>query len=87
MPVLRRGDWLQFPDHGAYGTSMASAFNGFAAADAATFYVWSNATVEPRQCAVHALHRGSVAGCPAWQAPEELLCLTAAPEDLGIHCT
>ena len=85
MPVLRRGDWLQFPEHGAYTTSMASTFNGFDGAAVPTFYVRSIAAVEPRQCAVHDLHRGSAAGCPAWRAPDELLYLTALPEDLGIH--
>ena len=78
-------DWLQFLDHSVYGTAMASGFIGFAPADPAMFYVQSNAAVDARQCAVHALHRGSAAGCPAWQAPEEVLCLTGTRENLGMH--
>ena len=41
MPQLRRGDWLQFPSHGAYSTAMATQFNGMAAADAEVLYVVS----------------------------------------------
>lgn len=64
---------------------MASAFNGFAAADTAMFYVQSNAAVDARHCVVHVLYQGSVAGYPAWQAPEELVCLTGTRESLGMH--
>lgn len=85
MPVLRRGDWLQFPDHGAYSTAAATAVNGFTPADADTFYVRSVTAVDPRQCAMHDLHRGSAADCPAWRAPEEMLCLAGSPKDLGMY--
>jgi len=72
MPILRRGDWLQLPDHGAYATSLSTVFNGFAPANARTFYVWSRSTVDKDAAAL--------------RAPEELVSLTAAPQDLGINC-
>lgn len=41
LPELRNGDWLAFPDMGAYTLCGASNFNGINAADVLTFYVHS----------------------------------------------
>jgi len=41
LPELHNGDWLAFPDMGAYTLCGASNFNGINAADAPTFYVRS----------------------------------------------
>eukprot|EP00892_Ulva_mutabilis_P009325 jgi/Ulvmu1/6765/UM030_0101.1 len=86
MPVLRRGDWLLLPDHGAYSTSLSTAFNGFAPSQARTFYTWSHTPADTEAGAVVALHKGTASDSPDLQAPEELTCLTATPKDLGITC-
>lgn len=86
MPRLRRGDWLQLPDHGAYSTSLSTAFNGFAPAHARMFYVWSRAPVDTQSVESVALHKGTPAGSPDLSLPEESICLTATPQDLGINC-
>ena len=87
MPLLRRGDWLQFPDHGAYSVSVSTAFNGFAAVDAPTFYVRSR---EPVAGDVGdgkvVLRKGDSEGSQLWPGQEEELCLVASSEDLGLQC-
>eukprot|EP01026_Neomeris_dumetosa_P078471 TRINITY_DN8490_c0_g1_i7.p1 TRINITY_DN8490_c0_g1~~TRINITY_DN8490_c0_g1_i7.p1 ORF type:complete len:865 (-),score=133.29 TRINITY_DN8490_c0_g1_i7:195-2789(-) len=41
LPVLQNGDWLMFPDMGAYTIAGASNFNGINATDVDVFYVSS----------------------------------------------
>lgn len=41
LPEMQVGDWLMFPNMGAYTTSAGSAFNGFNHLEAPTFYVVS----------------------------------------------
>ena len=87
MPLLRRGDWLQFQNHGAYTMSLSSAFNGFATSKAPTFYVCSRKPVaEDGGPAEVVLSADTARGGEMWAAPSEELCLEAAPEHLGIHC-
>lgn len=43
LPDLGVGDWLIFPNMGAYTAAAGSSFNGFATSDIPTFYVFSNA--------------------------------------------
>lgn len=43
LPELVNGDWVLFPNMGAYTLAGASNFNGFNAADVDMFYVWSQA--------------------------------------------
>ena len=38
--ALREGDWLLFPDSGAYSLAGACDFNGIAASTCRTFYIW-----------------------------------------------
>lgn len=87
MPVLRRGDWLQLPDHGAYSVSLSTAFNGFAAADAETFYVCRHEPVsDDAGVGMKVLRKGYAEGGRPWCGHDEALCLVATPADLGIHC-
>ena len=86
MPLLRRGDWLQLPDHGAYATSLSTTFNGFAPANARTFYAWSRTPVDREAGPVAILHKHTAPDSPDLAAPEALTCLTATPKDLGITC-
>ena len=41
LPLLTPGDWLAFPNMGAYTLAGASAFNGFFADSPSVVYVWS----------------------------------------------
>ena len=43
LPFLRNGDWLVFPNMGAYSIAGAVNFNGFHVADAPFFYICSEA--------------------------------------------
>ena len=45
LPKLRNGDWLVFPNMGAYTLSGASKFNGINSTDVKTFYLWSQHSV------------------------------------------
>ena len=42
LPKLRNGDWLVFPNMGAYTLSGASNFNGIQSTDIKMCYVWSS---------------------------------------------
>lgn len=42
LPNLDIGDWVVFPNMGAYTAAAGSSFNGFATSDIPTFYVLSN---------------------------------------------
>ena len=42
MPEMQNGDWLLFPDSGAYSRAGACDFNGIAASACRTFYVWAD---------------------------------------------
>jgi len=42
MPELQNGDWLLFPDSGAYSLAGACDFNGIAASTCRTFYIWAD---------------------------------------------
>ena len=42
LPQLRRGDWLVFPNMGAYTLVGACKFNGIDVVDVAKAYVWSS---------------------------------------------
>ncbi len=41
LPDLSIGDWIIFPDMGAYTAAAGSSFNGFSMSDIPTFYVFS----------------------------------------------
>ncbi|KAH9569845.1 hypothetical protein CY35_02G011200 [Sphagnum magellanicum] len=41
LPDLSIGDWIVFPDMGAYTAAAGSSFNGFSMSDIPTFYVFS----------------------------------------------
>lgn len=43
LPFLRNGDWIVFPNMGAYSIAGAVNFNGFHVADAPFFYICSEA--------------------------------------------
>ena len=45
LPKLRNGDWLVFPNMGAYTLSGASNFNGINSTDVKMFYLWSQRSV------------------------------------------
>ncbi|KAL3132948.1 Mitochondrial 2-oxoadipate and 2-oxoglutarate transporter [Trebouxia sp. C0009 RCD-2024] len=45
LPRLRNGDWLVFPNMGAYTLSGASNFNGINSTDVKMFYLWSQRSV------------------------------------------
>lgn len=45
LPKLRNGDWLVFPNMGAYTLSGASNFNGINSTDIKMCYVWSQRSV------------------------------------------
>ena len=45
LPKLRNGDWLVFPNMGAYTLSGASNFNGINSTDVKTFYLWSQHSI------------------------------------------
>jgi ornithine decarboxylase len=47
LPDLAVGDWLIFPNMGAYTAAAGSSFNGFATSDIPTFYVFSDAFNNP----------------------------------------
>lgn len=83
MPLLRRGDWLQFPDFGAYRVALASGFNGISVGDTAKFYVWSERPVGPYEAGKVVLRKGWCGDGGAGPVGEELLCLVATPQDLG----
>ena len=42
LPRLECGDWVAFPDMGAYTLAGASAFNGFDATRPVVVYLWSD---------------------------------------------
>jgi ornithine decarboxylase len=46
LPQLRNGDWLMFPDAGAYTIAGACDFNGICATRPSTFYVCSDSAVD-----------------------------------------
>eukprot|EP00892_Ulva_mutabilis_P003456 jgi/Ulvmu1/1482/UM011_0212.1 len=86
MPLLRRGDWLQFADHGAYSMSLATVFNGFAATEAPTFYARSlKPMADGGEAVMKVLSQGVEDGSHLWPWQEQELTLTATPADLGIH--
>ena len=62
IPQLRRGDWLQFPSHGAYSTAMATQFNGMAVADTDVLYVVSQNPQDLDQALGVTLHEESARG-------------------------
>ncbi|GAQ79455.1 Ornithine decarboxylase-like protein [Klebsormidium nitens] len=41
LPKLEVGDWLLFPNMGAYTLAAGTSFNGFATSDIKTHYLWS----------------------------------------------
>ena len=45
LPKLRNGDWLVFPNMGAYTLAGASNFNGINSTDVKMFYLWSQRSV------------------------------------------
>lgn len=45
LPKLRNGDWLVFPNMGAYTLSGASNFNGINSTDVKMFYLWSQRSI------------------------------------------
>ena len=45
MPKLQNGDWLVFPNMGAYTLSGASKFNGINSTDVKMFYLWSQRSI------------------------------------------
>ena len=84
MPLLRRGDWLQFPNLGAYSIAGACAFNGLPADKPTTYYVWSKAPVGRLEGRLRPLRRGCVD--VAEGAPEEELSFVAELHDLDSIC-
>eukprot|EP00892_Ulva_mutabilis_P002551 jgi/Ulvmu1/12297/UM088_0015.1 len=87
MPLLRRGDWLQFADQGAYGMCFATKFNGFAAAEAPTFYARSHEPVaKGGEAGMKVLSQGVEDAGHLWPWHEQELSFTCTPADLGIHC-
>lgn len=64
LPLLRNGDWLCFPNAGAYTVAAACDFNGIAATQPKLFYVYSEHAVD---AVVDALDttQGCEDGCPA----------------------
>ncbi|KIY94784.1 ornithine decarboxylase 1 [Monoraphidium neglectum] len=46
LPELRTGDWLLFPDSGAYTVAGACDFNGIAMTEPAKYYVFSECAVD-----------------------------------------
>eukprot|EP00892_Ulva_mutabilis_P007008 jgi/Ulvmu1/467/UM001_0474.1 len=84
MPLLRRGDWLQFAEHGAYRAALASEFNGIAAAASETFYVWSDRPVRPGAPGDVVLQKGQRSAQHSMGELEGALCLVATPQDLGL---
>lgn len=46
LPALRNGDWLAFPDAGAYTVAGACDFNGIAMTRPRLFYVFSDAACD-----------------------------------------
>ncbi|KAJ6792770.1 ornithine decarboxylase [Iris pallida] len=52
LPELRTGDWLVFPNMGAYSTSAASSFNGLASSDVCTYLAYAPS-------ALHAAENGN----------------------------
>ena len=46
LPELRNGDWLMFPNAGAYTVAGACDFNGINMTRPKTFYVYSDSPVD-----------------------------------------
>jgi ornithine decarboxylase len=90
MPHLRRGDWLQCPNIGAYSIAGASAFNGLPVDKPDVFYVWSEAPVGAREATAVRVRRGASAGEMAAErapgVPEEDLLFVADLHDLDSIC-
>lgn len=84
MPLLRRGDWLQFPNFGAYSIAGACAFNGLPVDAPQTYYVWSHEPVGRLERRVRILQRRGE-GDEA-DAPEEELCFVGDLHDLDSIC-
>jgi ornithine decarboxylase len=84
MPLLRRGDWLQFPNFGAYSIAGACAFNGLPVDTPETYYVWSLNPVGRLEAKKRVLRRGGAD--VALGVPEEQLTLWAELHDLESIC-
>jgi ornithine decarboxylase len=77
MPHLRRGDWLQFPNVGAYSIAGASTFNGLPVDKPDVFYVWSKAPVGAREATAVRVRRCGQGGGTAVAAE----CAPGVPEE------
>lgn len=86
MPLLRRGDWLQFPNFGAYTIAGACAFNGLPVDQPEKFYVWSERPVGAWEQGVAVLRKGAAPGSAEMQAQEQHLCFVADLHDLESVC-
>jgi ornithine decarboxylase len=84
MPLLRRGDWLQFPNFGAYSIAGACAFNGLPVDTPETYYVWSLNPVGRLEAKQRCLQRGD--DDMALGVPEEQLTIRAELHDLDTIC-
>jgi ornithine decarboxylase len=82
MPLLRRGDWLQFPNFGAYTIAGACAFNGMPMDNPDILYVWSDVPTGSWEHTVAVLRKGTEKDNSALQAPEHDLCFVADLHDL-----
>lgn len=86
MPLLRRGDWLQFPNFGAYTIAGACAFNGLPVDQPEVFYVWSDRPVGAWEQSVAVVRKGAAPGSAEMHAPEHHLCFVADLHDLESVC-
>lgn len=86
MPMLRRGDWLQFPNFGAYTIAGACAFNGLPVDSPDILYVYSDEPTGSWEHSVAMLRKGADKDNPALQAPEHHLCFVADLHDLDSIC-
>ena len=81
MPLLRAGDWLQFPNFGAYTIAGACPFNGLPVDDPTRYYVWSKSPIDKIPMHTVDIKRGAEA--PA-NVPEALLRFVGDVHDLDI---
>lgn len=84
MPLLRRGDWLQFPNFGAYSLAGACAFNGLNVDAPRRYYAWSRAPLAWDEFDGIVVSRRGTLDPAVASAPEDSLCYYGCLADLDI---
>jgi ornithine decarboxylase len=84
MPLLRRGDWLQFPNFGAYSIAGACPFNGLNVDAPSKYYTYSHTPVADDENEGIVQSRRGATDPAILTAPEDRLCYYGVLSDLDI---